>query len=138
MAKKVISTKKEKTTNTEQDISKTESLEVTLTPIIDNTERYSVEPFSLLTDFDISLFRSGKHFRLYEKLGSHVVQNHGVTGTLFAVWAPNAKYVSVIGEFNGWNRGEHPLNLRWDGSGIWEGWIPDVGNGEVYKYFIAS
>lgn len=138
MAKKVISTKKEKTTNTEQDISKTESLEVTLTPIIYNTERYSVEPFSLLTDFDISLFRSGKHFRLYEKLGSHVVQNHGVTGTLFAVWAPNAKYVSVIGEFNGWNRGEHPLNLRWDGSGIWEGWIPDVGNGAVYKYFIAS
>lgn len=126
MAKKTVSTKKEET-------AKTESSEVNLTPSFNK-----VEAFSLLTDFDIALFRSGKHYRLYEKLGSHVLQNQGVIGTLFAVWAPNAKYVSVIGEFNGWNRGEHPLNPRWDGSGIWEGWIPNIGNGEVYKYFIAS
>jgi 1,4-alpha-glucan branching enzyme len=59
-------------------------------------------------------------------------------GTYFAVWAPNAKYVAVIANFNGWNRGSHPLYIRWDGSGIWEGFIPNVGVGEVYKYFISS
>ena len=131
MAKKATSSKK--ATSTEQEPVNAESQAVVSTPSFGK-----VESFSLLTDFDISLFRSGKHYRMYEKLGSHVVQNQGVTGTLFAVWAPNATYVSVIGNFNGWNRGEHPLNPRWDGSGIWEGWIPNIGNGEVYKYFIAS
>lgn len=98
----------------------------------------SVVSFSKLTDFDIHLFRSGKHYRLYEKLGSHVLEVGGRTGTYFAVWAPNAKKVSVIGNFNGWNRDLHPLFVRWDSSGIWEGFIPHVGNGEVYKYFILS
>ncbi|WP_235854076.1 1,4-alpha-glucan branching protein GlgB [Mucilaginibacter terrenus] len=98
----------------------------------------SVEPYSRFTDFDIDLFKSGKHFKLYEKLGSHVVEHNGITGTYFAVWAPNAQHVSVIGNFNGWNRESHPLNYRWDASGIWEGWIPNVGNGETYKYFIKS
>ncbi|MCA0363135.1 MAG: 1,4-alpha-glucan branching protein GlgB [Bacteroidetes bacterium] len=104
-----------------------------LKPVFQN-----VEVFSLLSDFDIGLFKSGRHFRLYEKLGSHVVENQGVTGTYFGVWAPNAEYVSVIGGFNGWNSQSHKLFPRWDGSGIWEGWISDVGNGEVYKYFIQS
>jgi len=103
-----------------------------------STERRSVEPYSKFTDFDISLFRSGKHYKLYEKFGSHVIENNGVLGTYFAVWAPNAQYVSVIGGFNGWNRGTHQLYIRWDSSGIWEGFIPDVGNGETYKYFIQS
>jgi len=98
----------------------------------------AVEAYSRFTDFDVSLFQSGKHYKLYEKFGSHVVQHKGVVGTYFAVWAPNAKYISVIANFNGWNRGSHPLNVRWDGSGIWEGFIPNVGNGEVYKYFISS
>ena len=102
------------------------------------TEFNNVEPFSLLTDFDIGLFRSGRHYRLYEKLGSHVRENQGTTGTLFAVWAPNAASVSVIGNFNGWDKESHKLNPRWDGSGIWEGWIANIGNGEVYKYFIKS
>jgi len=97
-----------------------------------------VEPYSRFTEFDISLFQSGKHYRLYEKLGSHVVEHNGVVGTYFSVWAPNARYVAVIGNFNGWNRGSHPLFVRWDGSGIWEGFIPNVGNGETYKYFINS
>ncbi|MBS7562836.1 1,4-alpha-glucan branching protein GlgB [Mucilaginibacter sp. Bleaf8] len=97
-----------------------------------------VEVYSRLTDFDISLFKSGRHYRLYEKLGSHVVTHNNVVGTYFAVWAPNAQYVSVIGNFNGWNRGTHQLNHRWDSSGIWEGFIPNVGNGEVYKYYIRS
>ena len=98
----------------------------------------SVEPYSRFTDFDIDLFKSGKHYKLYEKFGSHVIEFNGVIGTYFAVWAPNAQYISVIGNFNGWNRGSHPLFVRWDGSGIWEGFIPNVGNDETYKYYIKS
>ena len=97
-----------------------------------------VIPHSLLTDFDIQLFKSGKHFRLYEKLGSHPCTVDGVQGTLFAVWAPSAEQVSVIGNFNYWNKDEHPLSPRWDGSGIWEGFIPGIGKGALYKYFILS
>jgi 1,4-alpha-glucan branching enzyme len=93
-------------------------------------------PYSRFTDFDIHLFRAGKHLKLYEKFGSHVVQHNGVTGTYFAVWAPSARYVAVIGDFNGWNKGSHPLNVRWDSSGIWEVFIPNVGSGQTYKYFI--
>jgi 1,4-alpha-glucan branching enzyme len=98
----------------------------------------AVVAISRFTDFDLSLFRSGKHYKLYEKFGSHVMQNEGSTGTYFAVWAPNAQRVSVMGNFNGWNRNSHTLFVRWDGSGIWEGFIPNVGNGEIYKYFIES
>lgn len=98
----------------------------------------AVEVYTRFTDFDIDLFKGGKHFKLYEKLGSHVVTHKNVVGTYFAVWAPNAQYVSVIGNFNGWNSGGHPLNHRWDASGIWEGFIPNIGNGEVYKYHISS
>ncbi|MGL4632198.1 MAG: alpha-amylase family glycosyl hydrolase, partial [Leadbetterella sp.] len=104
----------------------------------ESSNHQAVEIYSLFTDFDIDLFKSGKHYRLYEKMGSHVRENHGVTGTYFAVWAPNAKHVNVIGNFNGWNPQSHGLFPRWDGSGIWEGWIPEIGNGEVYKYRIHS
>ena len=93
---------------------------------------------SLLTEHDIYLFREGNHFRLYEKLGSHPMTVDGIQGTYFAVWAPNAEYVSVIGNFNSWDRGAHPLGVRWDSSGIWEGFIPGVPTGELYKYFISS
>ncbi|GAA4907496.1 1,4-alpha-glucan branching protein GlgB [Mucilaginibacter defluvii] len=98
----------------------------------------AVEPYSRFTDFDVSLFKAGKHYKLYEKFGSHVIEHQGVVGTYFAVWAPNAQYVSVMGNFNGWNRGSHQLLVRWDSSGIWEGFIPNVGVGETYKYFIKS
>lgn len=98
----------------------------------------AVEPMSRFTDFDIHLFREGKHFKLYEKLGSHVMEHQGVVGTYFAVWAPNARSVSVIGGFNGWNTATHPLASRWDSSGVWEGWIPNVGRGELYKYSIET
>jgi 1,4-alpha-glucan branching enzyme len=97
-----------------------------------------VEPYTLFTDFDIALFKSGKHYKLYEKLGAQVVTYKGVVGVYFAVWAPNAQYVSVIANFNGWERGSHPLMVRWDGSGIWEGYIPNIGDGETYKYYIRS
>ncbi len=93
---------------------------------------------SLFTDFDIELFKSGKHYRLYEKFGSHIITLNGVEGTYFAVWAPSAKQVSVIGDFNYWLEGEHQLNVRWDSSGIWEGFIPSVGKGNLYKYKIHS
>lgn len=94
--------------------------------------------FSLLTDFDIHLFRSGKHFKLHEKLGSHLMKFNGKSGAYFAVWAPNAKSVSVIGNFNYWDAGTHKLNPRWDESGIWEGFFPGIEKGEAYKYAIHS
>jgi 1,4-alpha-glucan branching enzyme len=94
--------------------------------------------FSLFTDFDINLFKAGKHYRLYEKFGSHITTLDGEEGTYFAVWAPSAKAVSVTGDFNFWLEGDHHLNVRWDGSGIWEGFIPNVKKGSVYKYKIQS
>ena len=97
-----------------------------------------VEVYSRFTDFDIGLFKGGKHYRLYELFGSHTLEHKGVTGTYFAVWAPNAEKVAVMGDFNGWNKHSHPLFVRWDGSGIWEGFIPNVGDGAVYKYDIRS
>ena len=93
---------------------------------------------SLFTEFDIHLFQAGKHYRLYEKFGSHITTVDGIKGTYFAVWAPSAKSVAVIGDFNFWLAGEHHLNVRWDGSGIWEGFIPEVSKGSIYKYKIRS
>nr|WP_299066873.1 1,4-alpha-glucan branching protein GlgB [uncultured Allomuricauda sp.] len=93
---------------------------------------------SLFTEFDINLFKAGKHFRLYDKLGSHLLEVDGVKGTYFAVWAPSAKSVAVIGDFNFWETGEHQLNVRWDESGIWEGFVPGVDKGTKYKYKIQS
>ena len=98
----------------------------------------SVQTYSLFTDFDISLFKAGKHFRLHEKMGSHICTVDGVKGTYFAVWAPSANQVSVIGDFNHWQDGEHKLQVRWDASGIWEGFIPTVGHSDTYKYKIHS
>jgi len=93
---------------------------------------------SLLTDHDIYLFKQGRHFRLYEKLGAHGSTVDGVAGVSFAVWAPNASAVSVIGEFNHWDAGTNALHLRNDGSGIWEGFIAGVRAGATYKYRIVS
>lgn len=98
----------------------------------------AVHPYSLISDQDVYLFKEGTHFQLFEKLGSHLVTVDGVAGTYFAVWAPSAERVNVIGDFNGWNYNSHPLSVRWDSSGIWEGFIPHVGQGSLYKYFIKS
>ncbi|QBR13011.1 1,4-alpha-glucan branching protein GlgB [Sphingobacterium sp. CZ-2] len=98
----------------------------------------AVEAHSLLSEFDVFLFRSGRHYKLYEKFGSRELRVDGRVGVYFAVWAPNAQQVSVIGNFNGWNPHSHPLQVRWDSSGIWEGFIPGLENGEVYKYHIHS
>jgi len=92
---------------------------------------------SLLTEDDIFLFNEGSHFRLYEKLGAHLVEHAGRRGAIFAVWAPNAAQVSVMGDFNGWDKQRHPLRPR-GSSGIWEGFIAGVGKGMPYKFAIAS
>lgn len=94
--------------------------------------------YSLFSDFDIHLFREGKHYELYKKLGSHLIETNGQKGVYFAVWAPNAEYLSVIGDFNGWDKGANPLFNRWDSSGIWEGFIPNAQKGQTYKYYIKS
>jgi 1,4-alpha-glucan branching enzyme len=93
---------------------------------------------SLFTNFDIDLFKAGKHFRLYEKLGAHLISVDGVSGVYFAVWAPTAHSVSVVGDFNFWIQEEHKLEVRWDSSGIWEGFIPNIEKGTTYKYKIQS
>ena len=97
-----------------------------------------VQPYSLFTDFDINLFKAGKHFKLYEKLGAHLTEVNGVKGVYFAVWAPSARSVSVVGDFNYWIQGDHELQVRWDSSGIWEGFIPGLEKGTTYKYKIQS
>jgi len=94
--------------------------------------------YSLLTDFDIALFISGKHFRLYEKMGAHLLEVNQVKGTYFSVWAPNAQEVAVTGDFNQWQKTSHHLYKRLDESGIWEGFIPAVGKGTIYKYAIVG
>ena len=93
---------------------------------------------SLLTDHDIYLFKEGSHFKLYDKLGSHVMTINGEEGVYFAVWAPGAEEVSVMGDFNGWNRQSHLLKVRNDESGVWEGFIPGIKKGDIYKYHIFS
>jgi len=96
-----------------------------------------VVEYTLLTDYDIYLFKQGRHYRLYEKLGSHLVSVGGERGVYFAVYAPNASEVYVIGSFNSWQP-LHRLCRRRDDSGIWEGFIPKIGVGELYKYRIVS
>lgn len=98
----------------------------------------SVQPFSLFTEHDIYLFKEGRHFQLYDKFGSHSVEHGGVSGVYFAVWAPHAKEVSVIGNFNGWHSESHKLFPRWDQSGIWEGFIAGLTWGTLYKYAIRT
>ena len=94
--------------------------------------------YSILSDQDISNFQNGTHYRLYEIFGSHARVVLGTKGYYFAVWAPNATAVSVIGNFNHWKPDEHPLFVRLEKSGIWEGFIPHVNRGEIYKYHIRG
>jgi 1,4-alpha-glucan branching enzyme len=91
----------------------------------------------LLTDFDLHLIAEGTHYRTYEKLGAHLRERNGVAGVDFAVWAPNASRVSVVGDFNGWNPDAHPLTRRHE-AGVWERFIPGVTAGALYKYRIVG
>jgi 1,4-alpha-glucan branching enzyme len=101
---------------------------------VDSTK--AVWNYSLFDEEAISNFQNGTHYRLYELFGAHQMDVLGKSGFYFAVWAPNATYVSVIGNFNDWNPNSHPLFVRLDKSGIWEGFIPDLAKGESYKYHI--
>ncbi len=93
---------------------------------------------TLFTDYDIHLFKGGNAFRLYEKLGAHRMSVDEQKGFYFAVWSPNAKKVSVVGDFNEWDPRKYPLETRWDGSGIWEGFVPGIEKGDLYKFHIIS
>ena len=93
---------------------------------------------SLISSDDIQLFQAGTHRRMYEKMGAHLMSHEGTQGTFFSVWAPNAKEVAVVGNFNEWQSSGFELYPRWDHSGIWEGFIPDIGKGTIYKYSIKS
>jgi len=93
---------------------------------------------TLITDHDIYLFKEGNHLRLYQKLGAHPAFMQGVNGTFFALWAPNADKVFVGGDFNNWDKQRNPLSLRSDNSGIWEGFIPGVRKGNLYKFYVVS
>ena len=90
-----------------------------------------------LSDYDVHLWSEGRHHRAYEKLGAHLIQRDGVTGTQFAIWAPSARSVSVVGDFNGWHAASNPMNST-GSSGIWECFIPSLGQGALYKYSITS
>src|SRR5215813_2256140 len=96
--------------------------------------RYDV---SLLSPQDLFLFNEGSHFRIHDKIGAHLMSADGTRGTVFSVWAPNARHVYVIGSFNGWDHTSHPLEPRGT-SGIWEGFIPGADKGAVYKFHIVS
>jgi 1,4-alpha-glucan branching enzyme len=103
-------------------------------------ERVIYDPYAfrspLLTDFDIHLFAEGNHHRIYEKLGAHVTEQEGIKGVYFAVWAPNARNVSVLGDFNNWDGRQHQMRLI--GGGIWELFIPSLEVGTHYKYEVKN
>jgi 1,4-alpha-glucan branching enzyme len=99
------------------------------------SDPYSFPP--LLTDYDLHLLSEGRHWQLYEKLGAHPWRWQDVDGVLFAVWAPNAARVSVVGDFNGWDGRRHPMRPR-GGSGVWELFLPELAPGTTYKYEIKS
>ena len=92
--------------------------------------------YSLFSESDIRNFQNGTHYQLYHFFGNKQIEVLGIKGTYFAVWAPNATYISVTGYFNNWNSNSHPLKVRLDNSGIWEGFIPGIQEGEAYKYHI--
>jgi 1,4-alpha-glucan branching enzyme len=123
--------------NVGADVVPTVTIEAIREHTVDQIQPAQDKGTSILTDWDLYLFNEGSHHNLWEKLGSHMVERDGVVGTNFAVWAPNAEQVSVIGSFNGWNPSSHRLEPRGH-SGIWEQWIPHVNKGTNYKYHIVS
>lgn len=104
---------------------------------MENNKNVPTHSYSF-TEYDTYLFKQGNNCRIYNKLGSHITEFEGSKGTYFAVWAPNAESVSVIGDFNDWNENVNPLNVRWDESGIWECFVPGLKEGSLYKYHIVS
>ena len=93
---------------------------------------------SIFSEFDLYLFGQGQHYHLYEKMGAHPRTVNGVQGVNFALWAPHAQSVSVIGDFNRWNRAATPMHVRHSDLGIWECFVPDLQVGALYKYALYS
>ena len=108
---------------------------------LENGVKYTVvDPYAflpVLTDFDCHLIKNGTHYELYKKLGANIVRHQGFSGVQFAVWAPNAKSVSVVGNFNSWDGRRHPMRMI-GSSGIWEIFIPDLGENELYRFEIHA
>ena len=104
----------------------------------DKSVMTETEQESIFSDFDLYLFGQGKHYHLYEKMGAHPGVQNGVAGTHFATWAPNAQTVSVIGDFNQWNRSTNQMWRRHNDLGVWECFIPGVQVGALYKFAIYS
>jgi 1,4-alpha-glucan branching enzyme len=106
----------------------------------DGSEHIRHDPYYFscqITENDQHLFGEGNHHRIYHKLGTHLIELEGVSGALFAVWAPNAKRVSVVGDFNHWDGFKNQMNVL-GSSGIWELFVPDVHEGMLYKYEIKT
>lgn len=123
----------------EKQITKTDMKEVAVKKyeeihFVDSQQ--SVWNYSLFTEEDVRNFQHGTHYSLYNVFGNKQITVLNTPGTYFAVWAPNATLVTVVGYFNRWNKESHPLKVRLDKSGIWEGFIPNVLKGEAYKYHI--
>jgi len=110
-------------------------LRVEYASVLEFEDPYRFPP--VLSDFDLHLIGEGTHYKKYEKLGAHLVEIDGVSGVAFAVWAPNARRVSVVGDFNNWDGRRHPLRVR-GGSGVWELFVPGLAEGEIYKYEIRG
>ena len=122
-----------------EDLSKPFKYKLRVVTHHDETREF-YDPYSfppVLTDFDLYLIGEGTHYKNYEKLGAHVKTVDGVKGVHFAVWAPNAKRVSVIGDFNRWDGRRHPMRML-GSSGIWEIFIPGLEEGNLYKFEIRS
>jgi 1,4-alpha-glucan branching enzyme len=110
-----------------------------VTDYLENTLTF-YDPYCFLpviTEYDLHLFNEGNHHKIYEKLGAHILNIKGISGTLFSVWAPCAKRVSVVGNFNQWDGRRHQMRCLGN-SGVWEIFIPGIGQGEIYKYEIKT
>ncbi len=106
----------------------------------DGNDREFDDPYRfppVLSDFDLHLMGEGTHLKTYEKMGTHLVEHAGARGVAFAVWAPNARRVSVVGDFNNWDGRRHPMRIR-GGTGVWELFIPGMREGEIYKFEVKS
>ncbi|MEO0065194.1 MAG: 1,4-alpha-glucan branching protein GlgB [Bacteroidota bacterium] len=128
------STKSTKRTTPGKKVVKEASKKFEETHFVDTQQ--AVWNYSLFAEADIRNFQNGTHYQLYKYFGNKQIEVLGEKGTYFAVWAPNATFISVTGYFNNWDKTSHPLKVRLDNSGIWEGFIPGIQAGEAYKYHI--